>query len=407
MPTVLTNWTLLQNEASLSATATLPTFSAGSQRIVEILIACYNGSGASRVSASATANGQSATFIVGYNDTADRTSIGVYQFLESQISSINGQVLTTAGASGSQKSVAYRVLSGCKQELPTAVNRSAATANATLTMSLTRAASSLTTVASFCSVGGAVLASTNPANAGNLTLTSNRRISHGSAADTANTSNTTVSGQAYTAAIAWNREPAPAQLVTNINGSDPVSGDTSGNTFVTSGFTETITGVAVGGLSCTSVVDTGNAGTFTVPPPVHTQTYPEVGINQNVVLSGATQSATLAKLFVLNGFTRTVLDNPELVDMSFFTAHFTVPPVNTDLMMTVTADLTPNARGGFETNEPKKTMVLHWPRSTGVMYIYGFVINGGGIVAVIDRTIVAQMIKAKFLSARFYKCANF
>lgn len=174
---------------------------------------------------------------------------------------------------------------------------------------------------------------------------------------------------------------APSQSITDINSGGDVSGDTSGNTFSTTGFTESITDITVGALDCTDVVDTSGSGTFTVPPPVHLSTYPEIGVNQDVVISGATESATLAKPFVLNGYTRTPLVDPEIVDLTYPTAHFDVPPITDDLMINVTADLTPSADGGITTGAPKTTIIMHWVRSTAVMYIYSFVINGGGVVS--------------------------
>jgi hypothetical protein len=172
---------------------------------------------------------------------------------------------------------------------------------------------------------------------------------------------------------------ASAQTITDINSGNPVSGDTSGNTFTTIVFTESITDVEVGGLACTSVVETSGSGTFTVPPPVDGEVYPELGVNQDVVISGATQSATLAKSFVLTGYTVTTLTDPELVDTTYFTANFDVTPLTNDLMITVTDDVTPTADGGGTTDNPKTTTVLHWKRSTGVMYIYSFRINEAGV----------------------------
>lgn len=169
------------------------------------------------------------------------------------------------------------------------------------------------------------------------------------------------------------------QTITDINSGNPVSGDTSGNTFTTTGFTESITDVEVGGLACTSVVETSGSGTFTVPPPVDGEVYPELGVNQDVVISGATESATLAKSFVLTGYTVTTLTDPELVDTTYFTANFDVTPLTNDLMITVTDDVTPTADGGGTTDNPKTTTVLHWKRSTGVMYIYSFRINEAGV----------------------------
>lgn len=172
----------------------------------------------------------------------------------------------------------------------------------------------------------------------------------------------------------------PLQTITDINSGGDVSGDTSGNTFTTTGFTESITDVTVGSLECTSVSETAGSGTFTVPPPVHGEVYPELGISQDVVISGSTESATLAKNFVLDGYTITSLVDPEIVDLTYPTANFDVTPVTDDLMCTVSADVTPFDDGEIITDAAKTTLILHWVRDTGVMYIYSFTINAEGDV---------------------------
>jgi len=176
-------------------------------------------------------------------------------------------------------------------------------------------------------------------------------------------------------------EGISSYAITDINGSDPVSGDTSGNTRNTTGFSETITSVTVGGLACTSVTGGLTSGTFTVPPPVHLSTYPEIGVNQNVIVSSATQSATLAKSFVLTNWTVTSLVDPEVVDLTYPTAHFDVTPVTGDLQISKTADVISTApNGGVTVADPIYTIIMHWKRSTGVMYIYGFTISAEGVV---------------------------
>jgi hypothetical protein len=192
--------------------------------------------------------------------------------------------------------------------------------------------------------------------------------------------------------------PFPTQTITDINSGDPVSGDTSGNTFTTTGFTEDITDVTVGGLECTDVSETGGDGTFTVPPPVHLEVYPEIGVNQDVVISGATESATLAKSFVLTGWTVTSLVDPEIVNLQYPTANFDVTPLTDDLMITNTAEvISTTANGGIEVAAAIYTIIMHWKRSTGVMYIYGFTISAEG--AVVNRGLTAVGLTAAGLTA--------
>lgn len=170
------------------------------------------------------------------------------------------------------------------------------------------------------------------------------------------------------------------QNLTDVNSGGNVSADSTGNTFTTTGFTQAITSATIGGLACTNLVEVAGNGTFSVPAPIDGAVYPEIGINQDVVVSGSTESATLSKPFVLNGYTRTVLSSPNIVDSTYFTANFDVTPLTNDLMFTVTADLTPSNDGGLTTDTTKTTIVLHWKRSTGVMYCYTFTINEAGVV---------------------------
>jgi len=177
--------------------------------------------------------------------------------------------------------------------------------------------------------------------------------------------------------------PISAQVVTDINSGAAVSGDSVGNTFATTGFTEDITEIVINGLACTNIDETAGSGTFDVPAPIHGEVYPEIGVSHNVEISGATETAALSKSFVLTGYTVTSLVDPELVNTTYPTAHFDVEPVTTDLMITVTADLSepPTENGGITTDDPKSTIIMHWVRATEVMYIYDFTINDAGVVS--------------------------
>lgn len=191
---------------------------------------------------------------------------------------------------------------------------------------------------------------------------------------------------------------AASQSLTDINSGADLSGDTSGNTYTTSGFTENITSVTIAGFACTSVTYSSNAGTFTVPPPTHAAVYPMIGQSQTVQVSGATQSATLAKNFVLTGRTVTTLSSPNTTDPHYPTYHFDVTPINGDSMITVDADMAaaPGADGWISVNDPITTIVIHQIASSGVTYIYSFVITEEGVQS---RGLVAVGLTATGLTA--------
>lgn len=175
------------------------------------------------------------------------------------------------------------------------------------------------------------------------------------------------------------------QTVTSINGSDPVSGDSSGNTFVTTGFTESITDVDIDGLACTSVTDISGSGTFAVPAPVSGSVYPLLGVAHDVTISGSTQSASLSKNFTLGTYTITTLSSPEIVDTTYPTALFDTTPVTGDKMITESGITVVGTDGAVRLANPAVKTIMHQIASTGVIDIYRFTINEfgvtGGLVA--------------------------
>lgn len=262
---VLTDWTILINESStITQTATLPTAPAGSNRIWEFMCIMYSGSGTVTPPNACTANGQSAALVL--TDVAAQTRIGMslFQFVESQISAINGQTLTTSGgsaASGS-KTVLYRILQDAKQSLPAATGQAYNASNATQTIPLARLENSFTTGMSFTSVGATSLTQTNPARTSTVTLTSTRRMSYGILNDTANTSNFVVNGQGFTTSFVTNREAAPTQTVVNINGGTDIPIGQSGVTASLTGFTGLPVVTSNSQHAITSAGGTANAPIF-------------------------------------------------------------------------------------------------------------------------------------------------
>lgn len=385
---IITDWTILQNEAGVGATATLPTFAAGTNRIVEILIATYNGAGNANISTSASANGESAALIDGYITGVERTAIGVYVFLESQIAAINGQTLTTSGAGGSQKSVLYRVRGNCNQVVPTAYNKAFSAVSATLTMSLTRAADSNTTVVGFSSTTGHELVSSNPTRDGTVSLASGRRVSYGSEPDTANTSNTTVNGSGRTAAVVYNVEEPSAQIITDVNGGAGVRIGSTGNTASTSGFTTAPTSGTLGGRAIAITAYNSGTGvvTFNAPVLVHGETYPEFDANHTLVLTAGAESASLAgvPLSPPTGSTAITVASPNNVSedaFGFILVANGITPVGGDKFYGIDADVTWLPNLGLTSGDlPVVTVVRYWDQSTGIAYVLNLTINGEGVV---------------------------
>jgi len=320
---VITDWTILINEGSTSATATLPTFSAGSDRIVELAFDMYNGAGNTNIPTTVTANGESAALVDGHTTAQSKNSVGVYQFLESQISTINGQTLTSSSGSGSQKSVYYRVLGGGKQILPTAFGKAYAASASALTISLTRAASSYTTVVSVTSASGSTITTSNPTNGGILTKTSNRRFSYGSAADTANTSDTTATGQLYTSSVAYNRESAPLQIITSVNDGAGIKAGSSGNTAVVTGFASDPTSGNIGGKAFTEVSYSAGTVTFSMPAYSDDAVWPLLNSSATVIISDGTNSPVLDGVSLLppEGWAVVTISAPVTDNLTFLGAH--------------------------------------------------------------------------------------
>lgn len=194
---------------------------------------------------------------------------------------------------------------------------------------------------------------------------------------------------------------ATPQTVTSINGSDPVSGDSSGNTFATTGFTESITNVDIDGLACTSVTETSGSGTFAVPAPISGEVYPLLGVAHDVTISGSTQSASLSKNFTLGTYTITTLSSPEIVDTTYPTALFDTTPVTGDKMITESGITVVGTNGGVRLDNPAVKIIMHQIASTGVIDIYRFTINEFGVTGgLVARGLTATGLTAVAPTAR-------
>lgn len=284
---IVSDWSLILNEGTATATATLPTIGSGTNRIVLVGFAMYNGSGSASVPTSVTANGATAQLILAA-PSQTRVAIGVYAFFETDIALISGQALNSTGGSGTQKSILVQVLEDRKQEIPLNSNIGYATATQTINVSLTRLAESFTTVFGLTSQTATSLTFTNPARTLAATLTSGRRVSTGTQNDTANTSDFVVSGTAYTNALAINLTVPAAYQIDSINSGSPIILGSS-SSWVTSGFDPDVNTGSVDGVSMASVSAAG-FGAFNLADGA---TIPRPGASRTVIAGNGSQSDSI------------------------------------------------------------------------------------------------------------------
>jgi len=261
---VSTDWTILINEQANTATAALPgSFSAGTNRLLQVVVMMYNGSGNTTPPTSCVANSVSAALILTDPAGQTRVSAAWFQFYEADLATIAGQTLTTAGGTGT-KTVIYRLLQDAKQALPPATNKSYLSSNGTQTMPLARLANSYTSGISFTSVSATSLTQTNPARTNTVTMTSTRRMSYGNQNDTANTSDYVVAGQGFTTSMVINIEAAPTQTVVNINGGDDIVIGQSAVPATLTGFTGVPVVTSTSQHAITAAGGTANSPLFNV-----------------------------------------------------------------------------------------------------------------------------------------------
>lgn len=306
MTETITQWTTLLNEGAVGAVATMPTIAAGSNRRALIAIFPYNGGGNCQPPASITVNGIVRNQSAGDTVPRDRTSIGVYEFTESEMATISGQSIAST-ASGSQKTIMYKLLGNATQGAITQASAYSAT-TATLTMGLARVADSQTELIGFSSTTGQILTSANPANDGNVSLTSGRRVSWAEQTEAAGaTADTTVNGNSRTSAVVLNIGQSSSAQITAVNsGGSVIYG--APFTWATSGFSPAPNAATIAGVACSSVSGSGG----TAPALNDGATVPMPGTRQ-LTGSNGTQSANINKVVaVADGlFARELIGTPD------------------------------------------------------------------------------------------------
>lgn len=376
--------TIILNEGAISATATMPSIPAGSNRVVIVTFSMYNGGGTSLPPTAVTANGVSATLIEGDTTAQSRTTTSSWFFKESDVASITGQTLTSsAGVLGTQKSITVEAYSDAAQTKPTNTVKDYLSASGSMPMSLTRVANSRTIVKSFTSASATALNFTDPTRTGTSNFTS-RWMSYASTADTARTTNVGVTGVNFTSAHAFNIEPFPTGTIDTINGGsyNPVKAGSSGNTVTVTGFTPT--SGTLGGKAISSLTSTGGGGyTFTTAAYTDGGTYPEPDTTQVFTLTDGSASPTAnTTLSSPNGMTSVVVSSPITDDNRYVPYWMKIAgydPVNGDRFVYTTSDCVISANGAVSASSEVTTVIWLWQASGTITRSFTMRVGSGGV----------------------------
>ena len=148
----------------------------------------------------------------------------------------------------------------------------------------------------------------------------------------------------------------------------------------------TLTTPVIGGGTVSSSV-TVAAGTDpkaisgTYPPPISTQAYPIMGVSHvHTLTQGATAATQGSVVGAPAGYTIVPLNFPVTTNPQYVTANLVVTPVTGDLLIHDTADITVDPSGFWTAENPTVTTVIHQVLLTGVVYIYEFTLDEGGVI---------------------------
>jgi hypothetical protein len=174
--------------------------------------------------------------------------------------------------------------------------------------------------------------------------------------------------------------------INTISNPIPADGAFSGTaTGYTSG-AATLTTPLIGGgtVSASVTIASGTdplAFTGTYPPPVSTQVYPIMGVSHVHALTQAVVTATQGSVVgAPAGYTIVPLNFPVTDNPQYITANLIVTPVTGDLLIHDSADITVDPSGFWTAEDPTVTIVIHQVLLTGVVYIYEFTLDEGGVI---------------------------
>lgn len=381
--------TIILNEGGIAANATMPTITAGADRVVPVTAIAYSGGGQSSVPTAVTCNGRTAQWINGDSGLKDRATMGMWMFNESDIPFISGQTLVTSGASGSLKSIHVRVLQDCDQSVPVNSNQGWTSASTGMTLPLTRGATSLTVADVFTQSTGTLFTFTNPTRTGSVDYT-NRDVSSAVASDTAGTVNfttTTASGGNRTTAVVVNFLTKASYDITSINGgTNSVQIGSSGNTVETVNLTG-VTAASLNGIAMTSVAGSSSPWTFTCPPltdeavsPYPSGTFSVTGTEGSPTLNDV--DVTLPDGLVEVTLSGTINDTITGVVYDFDPAAVVTDKIFYPPDPSGSTYIIVDAQGNIDTNHSGTVEFWHWQASTGITRSYDVIVGNGGVIGV-------------------------
>ena len=375
--------TLILNEQSISASATMSTIPAGTNRLVLVLFFTYAGSGNSNPPTAITCNGVAGTYIVG-DSTANRTTVAAYYYNESQIASISGQTLTsTTGTAGSQKSIIVMAVDNAAQTNPINKGFQHVENPTAVSFSLVRTAGSYTVGFAATSVSGTQLTFSNPSTTSSIALTSTRKLTYGLATDTARTASFTCNSANSVSALAFNIDPFPTGTITDLNSGGNVKAGSTGNSVTSSGFSPT--GGTGGGKTLTAWAGS-NPYTFTQPAYVDGATYPQPDTSQTFIFTDGSQSPQITRVLESPINMTSVVATSPIIDEESYLGYAMMlqgkTPVTNDKFVYPTegGNFTISSNGKITCLGAGMRVLWHWSVSDSVMTRMEVTINDLGEV---------------------------
>lgn len=386
----MANITILQNPATNAGTMITP--SAGSNRLV-LYTYCYYDPTLVTTPTSVTCNGVSGTFSFGDapGSTPARCSCSTWYFKESDIATISGQAITSAGSTGTLDGRIVTVLQDCPQTSMVFDSDVGHASSGTITKALDRDNNSLSIMFSLCQNSGGTLTLGEPAYVGRFGF-GFTSVSYGYAADTFRTANATtvVGANGNTGMTVANFKSIGATIV-SINGGSPVEVGSS-ITVTTTGFTGTPAATFnVSGVSA-SVSGSANSWTLVFGNRVNGSLFPLLPATVDLTLTNGSEVATLAMPSFTKKSTETevvfsgaVTGSPtQYVSSAIYADGFTVEGAENHYIPV--GDLVLYPDGSWTTTNSLPFTFSMWFRpitgtGSGNAYSYDFTIGAGGITS--------------------------
>jgi len=378
-----------------SNNGTMPvSFSAGSNRLV--LYTYHVQSGTDPIPPSSiTCNGITKTPIAGNTTTQSRLTSTSFLFLESELATIAGQVVTPTGITGSVIRRTILVLQDAEQAVPANITSANGSGGSTVNLSLTRSSNSLTVFYSASNNVNYTATLTNPAATAMLQLDA-ISLTHGSMADNAGTVVATTSTAAGTAQRAHIINfKSQIQQSADLNGGSPIKVGQTGITATLTGFTSIPTSVTCaysgGSLTCSNIAGNSTAITFDIEDRSEGVDYPAIGDGLTFTITNGPETTVPTTTLAEKTGETVVAPFDNVIDYwdTYFAYYWALDGFNANFgeFVYTTSGFTPpdfvlRDDSGFSSTSGG--VVRGWLRPAtgtgdGNVYYYEFTINDGGI----------------------------